>query len=135
MTEKDNQRPQEAEGLTERQKKAIPYLVASPTYEEGRKKAKVSKNALYEWLKNPAFKEVLQKQRDTVITEALEALKGNMTKAAEVLVGLLNTESDTLKRHVANDIISHVLKARELMEIEERLASVEKLVLERKTYR
>ena len=134
MTEQ-NQESRESGELTERQSKAIPFLVASPTYEEGRKKARISKNALYEWLRNQVFKEELRKQRDAVVTEALEALKGNMTRASSVLIALLNTENEALRRHVANDIIGHVLKAREPMEIEERLTQVERLVPERRTYR
>jgi hypothetical protein len=130
MTKRDTQKPEEVGELTDRQKKAIPYLVASPTYEQGRKRAKVSKNCLYEWLRNPTFKEELRKQRDQIVTEALEALKGNMTRAAEVLVSLLDADSDTLKRHVANDILNHANRGRELIEIEERLTRVEKLVLE-----
>jgi hypothetical protein len=132
MTEKDKS---SAEELTERQRKTIPFLVASPTMEEGRRKAKLSKNALYEWLKTPVFRQELSAQRELVITEALDALKGHMTKATETLVGLLNADSDSLKRYVANDIINHVLKAKELQDLEERLEKLEKIVLERKGYR
>ena len=135
MTEQNMQEPHESGELTERQRKAIPFLMASPTYEEGRKKAGISKNALYEWLRNPIFKEELRRQREAVVTEALEALKGSMTRASAVLIALLHTENEALRRHVANDVIGHVLKARELMEIEERLTQVERLVLERRTYR
>ena len=35
----------EALGLTERQFKAIPFIISAPTYEEGCKAAQVSKNA------------------------------------------------------------------------------------------
>jgi hypothetical protein len=132
MTEKDKS---SAENLSERQRKSIPYLVASPTMEEGRRKAKLSKNALYEWLKNPVFRQELGAQRDLVITEALDTLKGHMSKATETLVGLLNTDSDSLRRYVANDIINHVLKAKELQDLEERLERLEKIVLERKGYK
>jgi hypothetical protein len=132
MTKKDKS---SAENLSERQRKTIPFLVASPTMEEGRRKAKLSKNALYEWLKTPVFRQELSAQRELVITEALDALKGHMTKATETLVGLLNADSDSLKRYVANDIINHVLKAKELQDLEERLEKLEKIVLERKGYR
>jgi hypothetical protein len=132
MTEKDKS---SAEELTERQRKTIPFLVASPTMEEGRRKAKLSKNALYEWLKTPVFRQELSAQRELVITEALDALKGHMTKATETLVGLLNADSDSLKRYVANDIINHVLKAKELQDLEGRLEKLERIVLQRKGYR
>jgi hypothetical protein len=132
MTKKDKS---SAENLSERQRKAIPHLVASPTMEAGRRNAKLSKNALYEWLKNPVFRQELSTQRDLVIAEALDTLKGSMTKATETLVGLLDADSDSLKRYVANDIINHVLKAKELQDLEERLEKLEKIVLDRRGYR
>jgi len=133
MTVPNPQKPCEAEGLTERQLKAIPFLVASPTYEAGRKLARVSKNGLYEWLRNPTFRNELQRQRKQATKEAMEALQGSMTQAVEVLVELLNAESDTLRRSVSNDIINLCIKTMELQEIEDRLTAVEQRVLKSRT--
>jgi hypothetical protein len=58
-----------------------------------------------------------------------------MTKAANTLVSLLDEKGGELRRRTANDLIGHVLKARELEELEERLEQVERVVLERKTYK
>ena len=127
MTKNDS--PEE---LTDRQLKAIPHLISSPTFEEGRKKARLSKNALFKWLKKPAFKDELIKQRDIVITEALETLKANIGQAISALVGLLETEKESLKRQVANDIINHVLKVVEIQEIERRLDEIEQIVFGKK---
>jgi hypothetical protein len=128
MTVPNPQAPHEEANLSERQLKAIPFLVTAPTYEAGRKKARVSKNALYEWLRNPAFINELRRQRNQVATDALEALKGHMMRAVETLVGLLQSESETLRRGVANDVINLCMKTMELQEIEERLAAVEERV-------
>ena len=135
MTENDTSRNKPDSRLTNRQLKAIPHLVSSPTLEEGRRNARVSRDALYRWLKQPAFKEALRQQRDVVIQEALETLKATMTKATTTLASLLDTQSDSLKRHVCNDLIGHVLKAKELQEFEERLLKIEHVVFERRTYR
>ncbi|MFC1868368.1 hypothetical protein ACFL0H_09570 [Thermodesulfobacteriota bacterium] len=133
MTEKDKSKTHQ---LTERQLKSIPHLVAAPTFEEGRKNARVSRNALYEWLKNPVYKKELKRARDLVVSEALEILKGNITQAVETLVDLLSTaDSESLKRSICNDIINYTLRARELGDIEERLTSIERIVLERRVYR
>lgn len=120
MTESDN--------LTERQMKAIPFLVASATIEEGCKRAKISRETYYQWVSHPPFIEELRRQRDLVIGEAFGTLKANLTKAVDVLVGLLETKNENLKRFVANDILGHVLKAKELVEIEERLSAVERII-------
>ncbi|MGE5196575.1 MAG: hypothetical protein ACM3JI_04535 [Anaerolineae bacterium] len=39
--------------LTDRQKKALPFFIISRSYEEGCRKAGVSKHAFYTWLQNP----------------------------------------------------------------------------------
>jgi hypothetical protein len=114
--------------LTERQLKAIPHLVAASTYEEGRKNARVSKNALYTWLREPAFRDELSKQREAIFTEALEDLKSHILSAVSALVGLLSTSDERLRRQVANDVIKHVFKAREILEIEKRLKDLEGII-------
>jgi hypothetical protein len=104
----------------------------SSTLKEGCQRAKVSKNAFFTWLKNPAFKDELSRQRDLVITEAMETMKGHLIKAAESLVNLLSTEHENLRRQVANDLINHVLKWKEAEDVESRLVEVEQIVFDRK---
>lgn len=118
----------ESSYLTERQKKAIPHLIISATNEEGRKRARISRNTLYTWLKDPIFRNELQRQRNIVVDEALEILKANVTKAVNVLVSLLDnvTDNDRLVRLVCNDIISHTLKAKEIDELIQRIETIEK---------
>ena len=122
--------------LTDKQVKAIPHLITSKTLKAGCKKAKISRQTLYDWLKDPAFKVEFRSQRDVIIEEAIEDLKGNLTKATDALIDLLNnTDNDSLKRYVAKDIIDYVMKSRELGEIEERLVKVERIILERKSFK
>ncbi len=65
---KTNKTQQNAEKtqLTDRQLKAIPHIVSSPTYTEGMQKAKVNRSTFYKWLKEPEFKAELDQQRDEV---------------------------------------------------------------------
>ena len=121
--------------LSIKQLKAVTLLLTRPTREEVIKEIEVSTETLYRWLRDPAFKEELARQQNIIIEAALIILRANMTRAAETLVGLLDEKGGELRRRVANDIISHVLKAKELEELEERLEQVERVVLERKTYR
>ncbi|MDY0044415.1 MAG: phBC6A51 family helix-turn-helix protein [Syntrophales bacterium] len=85
MAKQDNNR-----GLTDRQIKAIPFLVSAPTSEKGCKAAHVSRNTYYEWLKNPVFKEELNRCRDAIISESFGILKQNVTAAVDTLVNLLS---------------------------------------------
>jgi hypothetical protein len=112
--------------LSERQKKAIPFLVQSKTVDAGCKKARISRETYYQWLSDPIFKHELKMQRDQFIEDALNIMKSHAKKAVEALVGLLDTQSDNLKRYVANDILGHVLKSKELEEIEARVSEIER---------
>ncbi len=118
--------------LTERQLKAIPHIVSSPTYTEGCKKARINKTTLYKWLKEPEFKAELDRQRDEVAAEAFGILSQSLTKAVETLVGLLDNKDDRLKRLTAKDVIDFIIRHKENEDLEERLTEVEKRLAERK---
>lgn len=121
----------ENEELTNRQLLAITQIIASPTLEEARRKARISKGTLYAWLKDEAFKIELKRQREEIVKEALASLKNAMTKAVKELVKLINSSKPELRRWVCKDIIDYTLKSIELEDIEERLNKVEQAILER----
>ena len=111
--------------LTARQKRAIPHLVMCGTQKAGLKDADLCRTTLHRWMKIPAFVEELEKQRNEVLKEALDVLKVNTRKAAETLVGLLDSSNEFLQRLTANDVLAHVQKNRELETIEERIEAIE----------
>ena len=118
--------------LTDRQLKAIPHKVSSPTYTEGCKKAKINKTTLYKWLKEPEFKAELDRQRDEIAAEAFGVLSQSLTQAVEALAGLLDNKDDRLKRLAAKDIIDFIIRHKENEDLDKRLKEVEKLLAEKK---
>jgi hypothetical protein len=118
--------------LTDRQLKAIPHIVSSPTYTEGCKKAKINKTTLYKWLKEPEFKAELDRQRDEITAEAFGVLSQGLTKAVETLVSLLGNKDDRLKRLAAKDVIDFIIRHKENEDLDERLKEVEKRLAEKK---
>jgi len=116
--------------LTRRQLKAIPFIVASPTYADGCEKAKINKTTLYKWLKAPEFKAELERQRDNVIAEAFGVLSQSLTKAVETLVGLLDNKDDRIKRLTAKDVIDFIIRHKENEDLDKRLTEVEKRIAE-----
>jgi hypothetical protein len=118
--------------LTDRQKKAIPFLVSSATYTEGCKKAKINKTTLYKWLKEPLFRKELDKQRGFVAAEAFGVLSQALTKAVENLVGLIDNTDDRVRRLACKDLIEFFLKHKEAKDLEERVTEVEKRLAETK---
>ena len=117
--------------ITDRQLKAIPHIVACPTYTEGCKKADINKTTLYKWLKDTEFKAELDRQRDEVAAEAFGVLSQGLTRAVETLVGLLNNKDDRLKRLAAKDVVDFIIRHKENEDLDRRLTEVEKLLAER----
>ncbi len=117
--------------LTDRQLKAIPFIVTSPTYTAGLEKAGLNRTTFYKWVKEPDFKAELDRQREEVAAEAFGVLQQSLTRAVETLAGMLDGNDDRLKRLTANDIINHVLKHKELAELEQRLAALEDRLCDR----
>ena len=116
--------------LTDRQMKVLPYIVTARTYEEGCKAARISKNTFFRWLKeDQVFRVELNRQRDVLVEEALDIMKANVMAAVDALVILLGkTRNEYLRRSVANDILGYVLKWKETVDLERRIASLEALL-------
>ena len=120
--------------LTRKQQEAIPHLIGARSLEEGRRKARIAKATLYEWLKQETFQEALERQRQQVITEALERLKASVTQAVDVLVELMGAEELSIKLRTATTILEFALRVKEAEEIVERLGKVERIIFERRVY-
>src|SRR5947207_12372004 len=101
------------EKLSPRQIRVIPYLLVAPSIEEGCKRARISKAAVYEWLKDEAFRQELKRQRDEIIERALDSLKANIAKATQTLVKHLDSKRENISIRAAERIIEFVQKALE----------------------
>ena len=106
----------------------MPLILAAKTYEAGCKKAKVSKACFYGWLKDEGFAAEFDRQRSKIAEAAFGMIAQNIEKAVSVLVRLLDTGDDRVKRLASNDIIGHFLKHRELDDLEERVQRVEEQI-------
>ena len=114
--------------LSKRQLSTLPHILSSPTYEEAARRANISSKQIYEWLKDPVFKSELEKQRNRIVQNAIDILRMNTIKAAEVLAELLSSSNETVKRRAVNDILNQVGKYIELQELESRIAILEEQI-------
>lgn len=121
--------------ISPKQAKAIPILLSSDCIEVAAKQAGVTKNTIYTWLKQPDFNQALADARKKLLDKALDKLTGISMKAVNTLEQLLNAESEAVRRAAANDVLGHAIKYKEVAEIETRLESVEKIILERRIYK
>jgi len=121
--------------LTRKQKEAIPYLVGARSFEDGCRRAKLSKSTLYAWFRNENFKSELERTRQEVIEEALGRLKSGVTNAIDGLLGLVQDKEKWIKLRACEKVIDLFMKVREVEELEGRLEKIERIILEKKTFR
>jgi len=111
--------------LTTRQLKFLPVLLASPTYTQACQAGRVSRDTLYEWLRQPQFKAEFERQRDEFVAQGFALLSQSVVKAVETLVGLLDAGDGRLKRLAAKDILDQHTKFRELEDLTRRIEHIE----------
>ena len=116
------------EALTVRQLRVVPYLLEAPSIEEGCKRARVGKSTLYGWLKDPHFRDEVDRRRKEIVDLAFERLKANIAKAAETLVKHLDSEKETISIRAAESIIEFAQRAIEAEELERRIGALEKTI-------
>ena len=110
----------------------IPFLLGAPSVEEGCKRARVSKAAVYGWLRDETFRHELKRHRDAVIERALDSLKANISKATETLVKLLDSDKEVTQARAAEDIIEFTQKALDYDELERCIRSLEESISQEK---
>lgn len=120
LTEKD---------ITEKQRMAIPIILQGTSIADGCRKAGVSREAFYCWLRIPDFKSEFTRQRGAVIDEALHSLKASLGDAVDTLKRLLKAkgskgEGTRLKASLA--IIENTLKSVENEELTKRIEALER---------
>lgn len=114
--------------LTLRHQRLISALVVDPDVLAACKVAGVGRSTAHRWLRDPAFRAELARQRDAVLVEALDSVKTHAARAMTELAGLLQSKDDRLRRMICNDLLNHAMRVRELEDIERRLVALEKAV-------
>ncbi len=112
--------------LTLRHQRLISALVVDPDVLAACKVAGVGRSTAHRWLRDPAFRAELARQRDAVLVEALDSVKTHAARAMMELAGLLQSKDDRLRRLICNDLLNHAIRVREMEDIERRLVALEK---------
>ena len=121
----------EVPSITVKQARAIPVIIRARSIEAGCAEVGISKTLFYQWLKKPDFAEEYRRHREVLVNEAMESLKESVGRAVDSLTALLDTDNESLRRALSNDILNHVLKIKEMQEVENRLSKPEQLMEER----
>jgi hypothetical protein len=120
----------ETNELKPKQRALIPYLLSFSIDEACRQSGR-SKSTAHKWLKEPAFKAALKQAQDEAFADGITRIKGNVTKAVDVLVELLRAEDNQIRIRAAENIIEYAVKLNHNEELERRIIEMEERMKEK----
>jgi hypothetical protein len=95
--------------LKPKQRALIPYLISSSVNEACRQSGR-STSTVHRWLKKQEFRAALRQAQDDAFTDGIIRIKGNVTKAVDVLVELLESEDNQIRIRAAENVIECAVK-------------------------
>jgi hypothetical protein len=104
---------------------AIVALLAHPTMPEAAKAAGVSETTLWRWLQRDDFQKRYREAQNKVFEGALGALQGATAEAVDCLRRNLSCSRPGVQVQAAKTILDYTLKARQLFDLEIRIAQLE----------
>ncbi len=113
----------ETNELRPKQRALIPYLLAFSVDEACRQSGR-SKSTVYKWLKQPAFRAALKQAQDEAFADGITRIKGNVTKAVDVLTELLDCEDNQIRIRAAENVIEYAVKLNHNEELESESPSL-----------
>jgi len=113
------------EKLTRKAQAAIVALLAHSTIPEAAKSCGVSETTIWRWLQRDEFREKYREAQNKVFDGALGSLQGAATEAVDCLRRNLNCKNPSAQVQAARIILDYNLKAREMFDLETRVAELE----------
>ena len=114
--------------LSENQMKAIQLLMRSLPVVEVARDTGVNRVTIYRWLKNELFISELDKRKNELIRRSSRKLAGAMDQAIQVLIDLLKSKQQNVRRLAAGNLIDYCMKFSNFTDIEKRVKSLESIV-------
>ena len=104
----------------------ITTVAGGSTVQAAAQLCEVSERTVYRRIADPAFRQQLTRARAEMVERALGHLAAGSTEAGIVLRNLLGGEDDRVKLGAARTILEVGNKLRESVELEQRLADLER---------
>jgi hypothetical protein len=121
--------------LTPQQERAIELLLAGTPRVGTAEQVGIARSTLYTWLKNPTFRQELRDRQAAALEEAMAALAAAAWDLVTVIIGLAQADDTpaAVRLQAARGGLADLLRMRESLELEERLAALEDEIHERKS--
>jgi len=113
--------------LSPKQRKALESLLTSGNVADAATAANCTRGTLYRWMQLPVFQDALREGE----AEALESLSRALVSLGDKATETLRAAMDDIKApwgvrvRGADVVLTHILRLRELIDIESRLAALE----------
>ncbi len=122
------------QNLTRKQIRAIECLLREPTINNAAKCAKVSRQTLYDWLKQNSFRAAYEQAKAEAFREGLDTLKTALAEGVSELRSALHDPTASIPNRIQASVklIELGLRAHESMEVEQRLSEIEARMAEHK---
>jgi phage terminase small subunit len=114
--------------LTPRKRRALESLLTSGDVTEAARAANVARQTVHKWLQQPAFAAALAMAEADKLHDLQSALVRLGDKATATLGAAMDSVSpmaEGARVRAADIVLSHLLKMRELVTLEERIAALE----------
>src|ERR1051325_10735451 len=111
--------------LGRRSEAAIVALLTHPTLPDAAQSAGVSETTLWRWLQRDEFRKKYREAQNRVFEGALGSLQLASTEAASCLRRNLTCSNVSVQVQAAKAILDYTIKAREMFELENRIALLE----------
>jgi hypothetical protein len=114
------------DGLSSKQRKAIAALLSERTIEDAAKAIVITSRTIYRWMESNEFRNALLEAEGLAVDAATRRLISGNDVALDTLADLMvKAESESVRRQAASDWLTHLIKMRELRNIEKRLTALE----------
>ena len=113
------------EALSQRQLAALPYVASEPTLSEGARAARIARMTLSRWMREPAFREELERIRRNIAELAYNELEGLTLKSVIRLEQLLDDPDPNVRHRAVKTALSTSLTIRDQTELRHRLDLIE----------
>jgi hypothetical protein len=108
-----------------RQERVAALLASGSTIRDAAVESGAGERTIHSWLDDPAYRAFVEGLRDRILAETIGRLTRAATRAATVLEGLLEAESEGVRLRAALGLIDTMIKTREHGELSARVTELE----------
>ncbi len=120
-----------ARDLTTKQRRAATALVTLGTVRAAAGEVNVTDRTVSRWLQLPAMQAAVRQAEEASLDESTRRLVSLTAGATSVIIRILQSDkaTDAIKLKAAALVLHNVVKLRELRQVEERLTTLEEVLL------